>query len=274
MKGSEVVVKYLFLNPNDEFNVPENCLEEDSAVIRYLRMNKNNIKTVVVDGVTYLIDIVTLDNVCSFDGCLSCVKCHGEDCCLGVPYSMEEKYFDNISSIVDDVMTQPYFNKDNANFIKKYGWVSIMGDAQDEYATFSDDGLSKTLRNDGSYCVFHSDVNGVSCCALHKYALENGLNPYDFKPPSCFMFPLDAIELDNGKIFLFGFDESTLGFSRWSDDFGNFACVNTALGKTFRKQYGCFKNYKPIYMEQESFIRNLFSDKVYDAILEVMKGVS
>lgn len=267
-------MKYFFLNPNDEFNTPENCLVEDNAVIRYLRANKGDIKTVDIDGRTYLLDVRTLDNVCCFDGCLSCVKCHGTDCCLGVPYSMEEKYFENIASIVNDVISQPYFSQENLEFIKKYGWVSLMGDAQSEYQTFDDTGISKTLRNDGSYCVFHSFVDDISCCALHKYALENGLNPYDFKPPSCFMFPLDAIELDNEKIFLFGFDEDTLPFSRWSEDFGDYACVNTSLGKSFKKSYGCFNKYKPIYIEQESFIRNLFSDELYDSIVRIMKGVS
>lgn len=258
-----VKMKYPFLHPKDLFN--DDCSVEHSAVVRYMRRNRDVIKQTIVDGKKYFIDTSTLSLPCCYNGCLKCVMCHGTDCCSGSPYSFDDVYAKRIDKIFPNLVEEGFFTADQLSFIQRYGYYSI--DMADAYEPF-DNSMAKTIRNNGEYCVFHGCNDNESYCILHRYALEHDIDPYEIKPPSCFLLPLDVIEFDNSDVLIFGYSEDTLEFTRWFDELYQFSCVNKPVGESFM----CFKDYKPLYLAQEKFIRYFFSDELFEKICLIMEG--
>jgi hypothetical protein len=81
------------------------------------------------------------------------------------------------------------------------GWVEV--DAEGE---------RKTRQFDGA-CIFHNgrDFEGGYGCALHAYALRNGLHPLETKPDVCWQLPIRRtfrdVELQDGTTY----NEVTIG---------------------------------------------------------------
>ncbi len=67
-----------------------------------------------------------------------------------------------------------------------------------------------TKRPDGNGCLFRTrttvEFRGrqvpLSLCGIHAYALRAGLEPYEYKPTDCELWPLYLVRTDDGRIAL------------------------------------------------------------------------
>ncbi len=65
-------------------------------------------------------------------------------------------------------------------------------------------------RPDGDGCVFRTrltvDFRGrkvpISLCGIHAYAMKTGLDPYEYKPTDCELWPLYLVRTDRGQMAL------------------------------------------------------------------------
>ncbi len=58
------------------------------------------------------------------------------------------------------------------------------------------------VRPTEDWCIFLSknrENSGFHGCMLHVYCIENGLQPLDYKPSACLMFPLVLLDVDEDR---------------------------------------------------------------------------
>lgn len=243
------------------------------SLLNYLDENEGHF--VEIDN--FIFDKFSLNKKIVLSKCLQCEKYQSENCCQGRSYPMSKENQDNLLSIlagVVDIMP----NKDNlANVVKKYGVVTKGG-------------TTTTRGTANGVCFFNMVDNGHELCAIHKYCVENGLNPVKYKPYPCSLFPIEGIVLPNGKTFVFGSCNETGGFSMFFYTLYRRVCVNTKNllkideGLT-KSKYSKLVNineikrdclvdfYRPMWVEQKNVLRWFIGSGVYAELETKMKTV-
>ncbi|MED0674076.1 MULTISPECIES: DUF3109 family protein [Aneurinibacillus] len=207
------------------YGTPEELgFAESLAVYEYIVPRLG--KTILRHG-SYLIDINALLTPVNLD-CFHCHLVHGHNCCeKGQPYSM---HGDNLALFEKHAFTilETYTNDGRAQEAREKGVFekTIHTNYYSSIRTFEEN------------CLYLIEENGKRICAIHKYALDKGMNPSQIKPFSCSLFPLEIIECDLGLLITAAIRE-TESFSRWGDYYRkNYACVNPK-----RRPAGSPKNY-------------------------------
>lgn len=126
-----------------------------------------------------------------------------------------------------------------------------------------DEGERKTRVVDGA-CIFHNRPGfaGGAGCALHKYALREGMHPLQTKPDVCWQLPIrrgyrDVTRAD-GSTYL----EITIGEYQ-ARDWGagghdmDWYCTNASEAHVGRE---------PVYVTNEPELRELVGDAAYDEL--------
>ncbi|WP_027415162.1 DUF3109 family protein [Aneurinibacillus terranovensis] len=194
------------------YGTPERLLWEDEMALRdYI---DRHLDKTIHRYAPYLIDEAVLTPV-NLD-CFNCHIVHGHNCCEGgQPYSMEGE---NLA----------LFNKHALPILKKHT-------TSDRVLYAKQKGLFEKTANTNYYpsirmydrnCLFLIKEEGQHICAIHRYALENRMDPAKLKPFSCSLFPLEIIEY-NDAILITALTAETECFSRWGDYYrSHYSCVN------------------------------------------------
>ncbi|CAN5413999.1 hypothetical protein BH09ACT10_BH09ACT10_09110 [soil metagenome] len=97
-------------------------------------------------------------------------------CTLGAHFAGDEDH-QRVAGFVEKLAPAQWQRHDDA---RRGGWTEKDGD-----------GELKTRVVDGA-CIFHNgkDFSGGYGCALHGWALDNGVKPLDVKPDVCWQLPL------------------------------------------------------------------------------------
>jgi hypothetical protein len=129
-----------------------------------------------------------------------------------------------------------------------------------------DESYDRMVNNDGlSRCVFMApdkDELGFHGCYIHAWCLEQGLDPAEWKPSACIMFPLFLLDVDS--------DEGTMLLTIHSEEV-------MAIGESEENydHVGCLPKNKlavePIYRSMRDTIIYMFGEETYERIEEAME---
>ncbi len=117
------------------------------------------------------------------------------------------------------------------------------------------------VRPKEDWCIFMSndpESLGFHFCMLHVFCNENGLNPLDYKPSACLMFPLVLMDVDEKENIMLiskhSYEVATVGEGGDSDedDYLNLACCSPNRLAT-----------KPLYVEMRDTLEYMFGETVW-----------
>jgi hypothetical protein len=164
-------------------------------------------------------------------------------CCEGGSLEIPDELIENIDGVIEDVYE--YMSPDCVNFIKTKGWKKKISKRLTGISSFPRD----------NRCVFTIVEDGMNYCALHRYAIMNDKDVFDYKPFECAMFPMDVLKVD-GKFLFTCISEKgeTYGILRWGDNH----CIQSCLRKK--------NNGIPFYQYSKDIIVRTAGQKRYDLI--------
>ncbi|WP_047154394.1 DUF3109 family protein [Aneurinibacillus tyrosinisolvens] len=148
--------------------------------------------------------------------CFNCHLVHGRNCCeKGQPYSMDGENLELFEEHAFAILER-HTHDERVRLAKEKGVFEQTRDTN-YYAS---------IRTHNGNCLYLVEENGKRICSIHRYALDNGIDPAKLKPFSCSLFPLEIIECDEG-ILVTAITEETESFSRWGDFYrSTYSCVN------------------------------------------------
>ena len=242
------------------------------AFIQYLRGHRGDL----INIGNYVFDSFSLRKKICLSKCLSCLKYQSENCCCGNSYSMPkevcnkllDEYFKIVKIIPDNQLDKSRFSA-----LTTYGATSTCGHVNGWCGFSYFDGIDKTQK-----------------CAIHAYCLQNNLNPFDFKPPACSLFPIEGIIMPNDNVVIFCSCKETSNFTMFFYTLSRRPCVNTetferilSSDMKFSKYLRTLKRdniiadkeelmraYRPAYIEQEKVLRYFLGDDVYSRLREII----
>lgn len=189
--------------------------------------------------------------------CFACTKKESYGCCGGSPCDMSSKnrnYLDKHLTAIEEMMQQLDPESYKALLLNK--------------GMFTANGKIKAYDGHCSMLIKHE---GVNKCIAHKYALDNGLSPYELCSLSCLMYPLEILELRvsrQKKIYFLTAaleEEFTEKYSRW----GSYKTLDAELRCiNIQKHNDLFKkeDYKPIYEVNKALLIHEFGEVFFDCL--------
>ncbi|WCK55625.1 DUF3109 family protein [Aneurinibacillus sp. Ricciae_BoGa-3] len=239
------------------YGTPEPLHWEDEILfIHYL---KDRVGKTIHSYEHYLIDEALLTPV-NLD-CFNCHLVHGQNCCEGgQPYSMEGTNLEEFRKHAFAILER-HTSTDRIRLARQKGLF------EKSAAT----NFYPSIRAHEGDCLFLIKDNGQHVCAIHRYALENKLDPGRIKPFSCSLFPLELIEYD-GKILVTALTPETDSFSRWGDFYlDRYSCVNhknrpsTAADSHFAKE-----GYTPAWEWSKGLLRSYWGEETVQEMEKVL----
>lgn len=174
--------------------------------------------------------------------CFECTKIHKYGCCSGSPCDLSVKnrksFEQHQFKLIEEMkqLDEQYYKK-----------VESLGGFLDEKGT---------IRECEGRCSLLAKHEGVWKCLVHKYALEQGMPPYDICPLSCLMYPLEIIELMTSKQ-------------------KKIILLTSAIDEDFAKEYGRWGSYKDLEVELRCIHKEahneVFQEKAYRPVYQVNK---
>lgn len=222
----------------------------------------------------FLIDKATINHKINFN-CINCHKAHGKGhyCCNGTPFApMDIDYIENIAMDVIKTCCTKEEIENREKFLEEYEF-------QQDYYQQGVCSIPFIEENGVNNCFFFNYDKEKDCwyCSLHRYALLKGLNPFEIKPQSCSLFPMESIqvqyynrhgELEKEAKFLCGITKETEKFCRGYNPSENRCCyIESADGNFFKEE-----DYIPLYKANQEFIKYFYGDEIYKFIENIMKG--
>ncbi len=244
------------------------------SFIQYLRGHSGDI----VNVGNYVFDSFSLKKQICLSKCFSCLKYQSENCCCGNSYSMPKEFckrlFDEYSEIIK-LIPDIQLDKSRFNALTTFGATSTSGQVN-------------------GWCGFSYFDEGDKAqkCAIHAYCLRSGLNPFDYKPPACSLFPIEGIIMPNGNTVVFCSCKETSNFTMFFYTLSRRPCVNietfervlssdmrfSKYLRTLRRdniladKEELIRAYRPAYIEQERVLRYFLGDDVYSRLRDIIEG--
>lgn len=241
-----------------------------AAFVSYLKKNQSDLVPIE----NFILDKRSLSSKICMSKCLHCEHYQEHNCCCGSSYSMPYGNSVKLKSIARDVLDIIPENQD-------------LLDAYDKYGIFSRGRATITKGHKDGYCMFSYVDPEDECpkCAIHKYCLIHNLNPTEYKPYICSLFPLEGIELPNGKTVVFCSNKETASFTMYFYTLTQRICVNERAmeranigdtGNQYLKSLhvdqiqsdNLLDCMRPAYIEQEHVLRYFLGNGVYEQFLE------
>jgi hypothetical protein len=243
-----------------------------AAFISYLKKYQNTL--IPLDD--FILDMHSLSSKICMSQCLKCENYQDHNCCCGSSYSMPEVNYTKLQSIARDILD---IIPDNQDLIRAY----------EQYGILSKGFSTSTKGHKEGFCMFSyidpDDHNPK--CAIHKYCLINNLNPTEYKPYICSLFPLEGIILPNGKTVIFCSMKDTQEFTMYFYTLTQRICVNertmsrASLGDAGNQYLKSLhinniqdddlaSQMRPAYIEQESILRYFIGDIRYNELLKLL----
>jgi hypothetical protein len=210
--------------------------EEERLVRQYIQQNLGK-RIHPIEDHHLLIDenLMTPMNL----DCFHCNQAHGHNCCEGgQPYSMEGKNLQLFEEHAFSILKA--FNQDGRYLYAKQRGLFEKTNKTNYYPC---------IRTFQGNCLFLVELDGQHLCAIHRYALDHGIEPYSLKPFSCSLFPLEIIQVDK-DLLVTALTRKTECFSRWGNYYRkNYSCINpTLLPKGYANEYFLANNAKPAWL--------------------------
>lgn len=170
-------------------------------------------------------------------------------CCFEGSLEIPAELIERIDNDIDEIVK--ICDEDCRNHILKKGWKKKI--------TKDLIGVNYLPKDRRCLFTFIGD-DGMPMCALHRHALNKGVDVLEYKPFECFLYPLEIMEID-GKILITSIDGngSTQGFVRWGD-------VHLAQKCQHSTVHGL-----PMYEYAKDVIVNVLGEKVYNAMDKIYK---
>lgn len=238
-------------------------------------MDKNRAYMIPIGD--FVFDSLSLSSNIMLSQCLKCEKYQEHNCCCGNSYSMPDINVERLRTHVEDILK---IIPDNGSLLESYY----------RSGAFTQNNSTTTRGHKDGYCMFSFvDEDGIPKCAIHSWCLKNNLNPTEYKPYICSLFPLEGIVTPSGKTVVFCSNKETSKFSMYFYTLTRRICVNgDSMSKAYSKSVGgntylrglnvdniirdnIVQYMRPAYIEQENVLRFLCGDDVYDKLLEKMK---
>ncbi|TDK54748.1 DUF3109 family protein [Bacillus salipaludis] len=259
---------------------------------RILKNNANsyierNFNKTIFEYKGNLFDIKSLNRLVNLD-CLNCYYAHTRLCCEGSPYPPIKEDIKEIEHIVDKIFRDTQSHEDYKQTKKHINNIGLINQ-------------EGSFTSNCNKCIFfiRHDSAGNHVCAIHSFALKNNIDYTTLKPKGCMMYPIDMVDLTDGKRFIFGADEETVidiiesedgsinmatdnkGFSRWNSHDLQFICLNRKERKLIldtKRTQSIFgksslpdsmfklKDYIPAYMQEKNLLISLFGMDSYKFI--------
>lgn len=212
--------------------------------------------------------------------CFNCHKVMDVLCCDGVGfppfYEDCEKVYKLFPKILREMCSDKLYHE-KMGVIMRYGLFTYSYDRKNVYNMenyYSD----RTFRLHDGKCIFSvpveiGDETGRSGfkCAIHGYALNNGLDVFDVKPRACQLFPIDVITINDEFDFVFGCNGDT-AFNRWGEDVG---CIKLTDAKELYESVGAFNpdDYKPLFLFEQNFLIHVYGKEIIPFLAKQAKKV-
>lgn len=209
--------------------------QEALAAYRYLTSRID--RTILRHG-RFLIDTDALLVPVNLD-CFHCHLVHGQTCCeQGQPYSMTGANLSQFEAHALPILER-HAQDERLGIARKHGIFEATA-ATNHHSC---------IRKFAGDCLYLVKQDEKHLCAIHRYALEEEIEPAQLKPFSCSLFPLEIIEMDEG-ILLTAVTPDTMDFSRWGDFYHkHYSCVNPARRpKETPAHYFAARDYRPAWL--------------------------
>lgn len=251
----------------------------DGKAIAFMEYVVKNQKFLIPIG-DFVFDSISLSSKLMLSRCLECERYQKHDCCTGNSYSMPEDNMKRLEPHIADILKCIPSEQNN---------VDKRLESFYKYGAITKSGATTRRGHEDGRCIFSIREGEWTKCAIHRWCLENNLNPMAYKPYTCSTFPVEGIVMPNGKIFVFCPTKDTQAFSMHhysytqkvcineenllkvlSGDVGNSKYLRSVNAENLKKD-DVLKDYRPAYIESESSLRYLCGDNVYEELVEKMK---
>lgn len=228
----------------------------------------------------FIFDSLSLRQRICMSHCLHCYKYQDHDCCTDQSYSMPQENADRLEPHIAEIIQSMPPENDVQRRLESYY----------KYGAITPRLATATRGHEDHHCIFSIKEGDMTKCAIHRWCLEHDLNPIAYKPYTCSTFPLDGIELPNGKIFIFLPTKETSGFTMHYHTYTCKVCLNETnmlralSGNVGQSSYlrsvnvenikrdGIYpRDFNPAYIEQETTLRYFVGDDVYDELVRRME---
>ncbi|MFW6287064.1 MAG: hypothetical protein ACOC29_03900 [Candidatus Sumerlaeota bacterium] len=129
-----------------------------------------------------------------------------------------------------------------------------------------DEGYDRMVNNDSLMrCVFmmpDKEELGFHGCAIHAWCLEQGLDPAEWKPSACIMFPLFLLDVDSdeGTMLLTIHSEEVMAIGESEENYDTVDCIPDNRLAT-----------DPIYRSMRDTIVYMFDEETWNRIKTAME---
>ena len=228
----------------------------------------------------YYFDTYSFQHEMVLSRCLECEHYQEHNCCQGSPYPLVDEQQTKLLSIYKDIV----------DFLPDDPRRSVHHNIFDDKANYSDLFNSHDTIKSKDGCILAATIDNLPRCGLHYYCLEKGLNPLEYKPYICSLFPIFVIQAPSGEQYVFVHEKETSGFSLYFWTLGNRICnmkekVEKVINQTeYKSKFYYTLNrdniiddnllgaFKPAWVEQESVLKYFFGEDIYAKLVETMKN--
>lgn len=248
-----------------------------TALTEYIR---NHFDTMIQIGPWHF-DMHSLQQEILLNKCLECEHYQKENCCGGNPYPLVDEQQTQLLEIIPELV------KVMPEDIRPVLHHNLFDDKVNPADIFN---KHNTFKSCGDRCMFKIYAEDAPRCAIHYYCLQHDLNPLQYKPYICSLFPIFVIQTSSGEKYVFSHTKENSNFSLYWWTLGNRPCVikdatKKVVSQTeYRSKYYYTMNrenmikdkildsYHPVWQEQESVMRYFFGDDTYDKLITVLKA--
>lgn len=231
----------------------------------------------------FIFDGLSLRSKMCMSHCLYCSRYQDHDCCTDQSYSMPKENADRLEPHIADILKSiPPDQNDVQRRLESYY----------KYGAITPRLATATRGHEDHHCIFSIKEGDMTKCAIHRWCLEHDLNPIAYKPYTCSTFPIDGIELPNGKIFIFFPTKETTNFTMHYHTYTCKVCLNeenmlrALSGNVGQSSYlrsvkvdniredGIYpRDFHPAYVEHETTLRYFVGDDVYEEFVKRMENL-
>lgn len=247
-----------------------------TALTDYLRTHYSD----MVKIGDYYFDTKSFQHEMVLSKCLECEHYQPHNCCQGSPYPLVDEQQSKLLDIYKDIV----------ELLPEDSRRAVHHNLFDEdKATYSDlFNKANTIKSkDG--CILATTIDDLPRCGIHYYCLEKGLNPLEYKPYICSLFPIFAIQVPSGEKYVFVHEKETSGFSLYFWTLGNRICnmkekvVKTVNQTEYKSKYyytlhrdkiiedNLLGDFHPAWVEQKEVLQYFFGEDNYAKLVETMK---
>lgn len=245
--------------------------KKTKAFINYVNENQDFLVSIG----DYVFDTLSLSYKVIKSKCRECLKYQSSTCCSGNSYSMSLEQMRKLQTVIPDILSVTPDSRERVESYYRYG-------------AFTPNGATTTRGSYRDWCLFHyQDIDGLTKCAIEEWCIRNNINPLEYKPYTCSLFPLEGIVTPNNKTFVFYPCEKTQDFSMHFYTVHRRVCLNESNmlrvyidkgNSTYLRTVNCdnivsddlLSKMRPAYIELGRELEYICGKDVYEELVRVL----